>query len=68
MKCKRWLQTCKNILMRQHVACQGEHNGQFFWGRMQHMSGSLDAADKVCDKCLVTETQTDKNTVPECTV
>jgi len=54
--------------MRQHVACQGEHNGQFFWGRMQHMSGSLDAADKVCDKCLVTETQTDKNTVPECTV
>jgi hypothetical protein len=23
-------------------------------------SGSLDAADKVCDKCLVTETQTDK--------
>jgi hypothetical protein len=27
---------------------------------MQHiMSGSLDAADKVCDKCLVTETETD---------
>jgi hypothetical protein len=37
-----------------------EHTAHFFWGSTQHiMSGSVDAADKVCDKCLVTETETD---------